>query len=398
MGEQKVPPRPARVLDAYRRTQPEVRQALDTGDAQWLRVGALLENACLLPPDKRQQHLAAVIESVRATLGAERWAEGHRMDPFHPDDDRSLEARFRTYCEIVEESGALSLADAMLAAYVDADPDVSALERARVEAVRARLAWKSGDLDAAIERYRRVAQAAKRERSDELRVRALVGEAIAARHRGNYPRSRERAQKAARLAERRGMHRLAALSYQTLTVPAAIAGEFGPALEYGWRAYLHAVGEPTMESETLSNIGQLFLDLGHPVPATAAFRAVIARASSDRVLIPALGGLAMAASRTGDREVVAWVQREVAMRARAGATPYVITSAQLDLARAWADLQVPERAESARREALAIALEHRFHEFVHHAEVPFAAAAPARQVLSASGEEIADSVLQLVGA
>jgi hypothetical protein len=198
--------------------------------------------------------------------------------------------------------------------------------------------------------------------------------------------------------ERRGMHRLAALSYQTLTVPAARAGDFGSALVYGWRAFLNAAGEPTMESETLSNIGQLFLDLGHPMPATAAFRAVIARASSDRVLMPALGGLAVAASRMGDHDVVTWVQREVATRARAGATPYVVASAQLDLARAWANLQVIERAESARRGALAIALEHRFHEFVHHAEAPFVAAAPARQVLSASAEEVADSVLQLVGA
>jgi hypothetical protein len=106
----------------------------------------------------------------------------------------------------------------------------------------------------------------------------------------------------------------------------------------------------------------------------------------------------VAASRTGDREVVAWVQREVASRARAGATPYVVASARLDLARAWANLQLPERAESARREALAIALEHRFHEFVHHAEAAFVAAAPARQVLSASAEEVADSVLELVGA
>lgn len=398
MRDRIVPPRPGRVLDAYRQTPEKVRATLATDDAQWVRVGALLENACLLPPDQRQVHLDAVIENVRATLGPERWAQGHRMDPFQPASDQSLEGRFRTYCEIVEEAGALALADAMLTAYVDADPGISVLERARVEAVRARLAWKRGEFDVASERYRRVARMARQEQSDELRVRAWVGEAVAARQRGNHPRSREQASKAARLAERLGMHRLAAVSYQTLTVPAAMAGDFASALVYGWRAYLHAAGEPTMESETLSNIGQIFLDLGHPVPATAAFRAVIARAPSDRVLVPALGGLAMAASRTGHRDVVEWVQREVDERTEAGATPYVVASVQLDLVRAWSELHEHERAEAARRVALAISVRHRFHEIVHHAEAPIVAARPVRQDLPTSAEEVADSVLQLVGA
>jgi tetratricopeptide (TPR) repeat protein len=398
MRETNVPTNAGRVLDAYRSTQSEVRGALGQDEAQWVRVGALLENASLLPAENRRPHLDAVVESVRATLGPERWAQGHRMDPVRPAKDRSFEGRFRTYCEIVEDAGALALADAMLSAYVNADPDIDTLERARVEAVRARLAWKAGELDVASERYRRVAQMARRERSDELRVRVWAGEAIVARLRGNYPRSRERAQRAAALAERLGMYRLAAVSYQTLMVPAAKASDFGAALVYGWRAYLHALGDPIMEAETLSNLGQLFLDTGHPAPAAAAFRVVIARAQSDRVLIPALGGLAMAAARSADLKLVGWVQREIATRTHAGATPYVIASAQLDLARAWGELQVPRRAESARREALAIALEHRFHEIAHLAETPVLAAIPIRQNLPASAEEVAHSVLHLVGA
>lgn len=385
------------MLDAYRQTQAEVRGALAEDDAEWVRVGALLENACLLPPDQRELHLAAVRESVRATLGEARWVEGHRMDPEPPVNDGSLEGRIRTYCEIVEDAGALTLADAMLAAYVEADPAISALERARVEAVRARLAWKAGELDVATERYRRLKAVARRERSDELRVRALLGEAIVARQRGNYPRSRELAMRAASLSERRGMHRLAAVSYQTLTVPAAKSGDLGSALVFGWRAYVHATGDPILESETLSNIGQIFLDLGHPVPATAAFRAVLARALSDRVLIPALGGLAMAAARTGDSDVVEWAQREVDARGRAGATPYVVASAQLDLVRAWTELNVHERAESARLAALAIGHEHRFHEIIHYAEAPIVVARPVRQDLPTNAEEVADSVLHLAG-
>ena len=44
-----------------------------------------------------------------------------------------------------------------------------------------------------------------------------------------------------------------------------------------------------------------------------------------------------------------------------------------------------------------IGLEHQFHEIVHYAEHRSVVAAPVRQVLPTSAEEVADSVLQLVG-
>lgn len=383
------------MLDAYRQTQAEVRGVLVADDAQWVRVGALLENACLLPPDQRQRHLDAAMESVRATLGTERWNAGHRVDPARPVTDRSLVGRFRTYCEIVEDAGALKLADAMLAAWVDADPAIDAIERWRVEAVRARLAWKSGDLDAATERYRRVAAAGRRERSDELKVRALIGQSIVARNLGNYPRVRERAQRAATLAERRGMRRLAAGAYQMLTVGLAVARDFESALASGWHSYLRSIGDHIMEAEALAIVGQLFLDMGHPEPAAAAFRTIISRAPTDRLLVPSLGGLAMAAARMGKHDTVSWAEDVIASRMRAGATPYTSASAQLDLAMAWEELGVASRAAEARRRAMAIALEHHFHEIAHHAAERQLATAPVPETLSTNAEEVADAVLHL---
>lgn len=395
MRQGNVPLRPGRVLDAYRQTQAEVRATLEAGEAPWMRVGALLENACLLPADQRGAHLSAVVDSVRATLGGDRWSEGHRVDPVRPADERSLVGRFRTYCEIVEDAGALMLADAMLEAYVDADPAADVIERARVEAVRARLAWKAGDLDAAAERYRRVAAVGRREQSDELKVRALIGQTIVARVSGNYPRTRELARRAVTLAERRGMRRLAATAYQMLTIGYAVAGEFGTAVMHGWQAYVHGVGDPILESEALQIIGQLFLDMGHPGPAAAAFRTIISRAPTDRFLLPSLGGLAVAASRTRARDAVSWVEDMITSRVRAGAMPYAVASAQLDLAIAWDELGIHARAADARRSALEIALEHRFHEIAHHAAERQVVTAPAPEPLSTNAEEVADAVLHL---
>ena len=390
-----VPP-VGRVLDAYRRTLSEVRGALSADDGQWIRVGMLLENSRLLPPDERGTHLSTATDAIRTALGPARWAEGHSMDPQRPAMDSTLEGRLRTYCEIVENAGALALSDAMLAAYVEADPSVTPLEEARVEAVRARLAWKAGDLDVATQRYRRVASAARRLKSDELRVRTWIGDALVARLSGNYPRSRELAAKAVRLAERRDMRRLASLANQTLMVAVAVGRDFGAAVQHGWRAYLLASGDPSMESEALGNVGQVFLDAGYPEPAAAAFRAVIARMPTDRILLPVFGGLAVAASRSGHGDVVAWAQQAIERRARAGATAYDVASGYLDLARAWKYLRVLDRAEGARRRALDLARQYHFHEIEHHAR-EIDATAPAAQPLPANAEKVADAVLQLVG-
>jgi hypothetical protein len=97
----------------------------------------------------------------------------------------------------------------------------------------------------------------------------------------------------------------------------------------------------------------------------------------------------------GARDTVAWVEDRIASRIRAGATPYCIASAQLDLAIAWNELDSPAHADEARRGALALAVEYRFHEIAHHAAERQATTAPARESLSTNVEEVADAVLHL---
>jgi hypothetical protein len=103
----------------------------------------------------------------------------------------------------------------------------------------------------------------------------------------------------------------------------------------------------------------------------------------------------MAASRTRATDTVMWVDDMIRSRINAGAMPYAVASAHLDLAMAWEELGVYVRAEEARRSALAIALEHRFHEIAHHAAERRMVAAPVREALSTNAEEVADAVLHL---
>jgi hypothetical protein len=100
----------------------------------------------------------------------------------------------------------------------------------------------------------------------------------------------------------------------------------------------------------------------------SAFLAVIRRRPSARILLPAYGGMAVAAARLGAADSLEHARREVAAQARAGGAPYDVASAMLDLARAYVIAGHRANAEMFRHQALEIATRHGFHEIEHHSE------------------------------
>jgi hypothetical protein len=389
--------RSRRVLDAYRTVNGRSPASLAGDDGSWLHVGSLLEHAALLPEDERGLHFDVVGKTVRTAIGDDLWRTGHRMDPPQLRNDSTLESRMRVFCEIIEDAGALELSDAILCAYISADAAISAAECGRVEAVRARLAWKRGELDVAEERYRRVSKAARRLHSDELRVRAWIGRAIIARLRGNFPASRRYAQHAIVLAERSGLRRMAATAHQMLMVAAAVGKEFESAIEHGWQAFLNADGDVTLESGALCDIGHLFLDSGHSTTAMAAFRAVLARKPSNRIAIPVLGGFVVAAARLELPELVSMATEDILTRVSTGATAYDAATVLLDLTRAYVIIGDNARAERFREQAHTIAVSKGFHEIVHHTRDAIRQRpTPRERVLSPRVQSVAADVRHLV--
>jgi tetratricopeptide (TPR) repeat protein len=391
--------RSRKVLDAYRTVNGRSPASLAGDDGSWLHVGSLLEHAAALPEDERGPYLEIVAKTVKRAIGDDLWRTGHRMDPPQLRNDTALESRLRVFCEVIEDAGALELSDAILCAHLAADAGMSPVECGRIEAVRARIAWKRGELDVAEERYRRVAMMARRIRSDELRVRAWIGRAIVARLRGNYPASRRYGQHAIVLAERSGLHRLASVAHHTLMVAAAVGKELESAVEHGWQAFLNADGDVMLESGALGNVGQLFLDAGHPATAMAAFRAVLARRPSDRIFVPALGGLAVAAARLDLADVVHVATDDLLARfdTNAGATAYDTATALVDLTRAYVTLGDRVRAEEFRGRAHALAVSKGFHEIVHHTrEAIRQRTAPRESALSPRAQSVAADVRHLV--
>jgi tetratricopeptide (TPR) repeat protein len=387
------------VLAAYRAANKRSAHVLSSDDGTWLQVGALLEHAAMLPVNDRTTHLEAVARTVRTSIGDTAWRLGHRSDPPTIRDEHSLESRLRIFCEVVEDAGAIEVSDAILAAYIAAAVAMSPVESARIEAVRARLGWKRGDLDVAVERYRRVAQVARRIDSDELRSRAWNGRAIVARLRGNYPESRRCGRRAVALAEGAGLNRLASAAHQVLMVAEAVANAFDLAVHHGWQAYLRAEKDTALEAAALGNIGQLFLDAGHPETALSAFLAVLAREPADRIRVPALGGLAIAAARVGRPDIIDRVTAEFTTGTASNAAPYDVATAVLDLSRAHRTLHNTVSAERFRTRAREIALQFGYHEIVHHTteSVRVQDALPRVRALSPKIETVAIEVRHLAG-
>jgi tetratricopeptide (TPR) repeat protein len=236
------------------------------------------------------------------------------------------------------------------------------VQRGRVLAQRARIAWLAGEIDDARERYAFVESLARRSRSAELRVRAWNGFAALAQMRGNFPEVRRYARRASRLADRENMRALSRTAHFALVVAASAERRFDEALTEGWKVYQLSVGDPIDEAGALQNIGQVLFDSGHAAVSEIAFSAVCTRPLPARILLPALGGMAIASAAAGHEPTMEWAVREVRSMRRTAAPRYAVTSALLDCARALRTVGRATEANECATETLALARQHRFHE------------------------------------
>ena len=389
------------VLEAYATDVAHRRsnEPLTPHDGQWIAVGSLLSHARKVPVPQRERLLTQTRKAIRSLLGKTLWAQGPLLDPTPPNDGRTLAPRVRLLCEQIEDAGAIHLADALVVAYLLSGDEIDALERGRIAALRARLAWKGGDHVSAFERYRRVRAIARRIRSAELEVRADVGFAVVARQRGNYPAARRAARRAVELGEANGFARLTAIAHQSLMVAAVVAGDLNTALQHSWLAYANVRGDLVEEAAHLVDTAQLFLDAGHADLASAGFAAALERQLPDRIRLPALGGAALAASRQGDVHTVRQMADAVRHAVNDEVLPYASVVGRLDIAEALETIHHLEAAEPFRHGAATVASAHRYHELVLRAErLPATTSAPRTvQLLTPATLEIGAAVRALAG-
>ncbi len=233
------------------------------------------------------------------------------------------------------------------------------LERGRTEAQLARIAWKLGNMDEASTRYQRVGAQGRRLGNAELRTRYFVGRAVLAHVQGDVTEMRRAGLQAVRAGSEAGLETLAALGHHELMVAAAMDGRWSEATLRAWAAFEAVRGTPQREAERLNAMGQLMLGMGRPVDALAGFRAALTRGAPVRVVMPALGGVAMASGVAGD--LLELRRSEAKLRELADFNlPYPLSDALADVATGYHAAGARADAQRVATDARRLAATHDF--------------------------------------
>jgi tetratricopeptide (TPR) repeat protein len=336
-------------LEAYRRDIERLgRSSFSPHDVRWVDSAILIQRFVDAPPAERHELATGIARLLAPEVELTFWRAGLEV------------------ANEIEEAGALHLCYTWLFSLERIVPDNRVVESGRVRATRARIARKLGAADLALELYGEVERLGELRAEPELTARAWIGYGVAAFERGNFPEARRWYRAAALVADDTGCYEQASLAHQGLLIAHAIAGDFNDAIVEGWHAYVSAHGNTARQAEILSNVSQALYDMGHHAAALHGFAAVIAHTPQVRVLLPALGGAAMAAAaleRPG--AVRAAATRAEALMSSGWHHPVALTL--LDLADAYDRLGECDTAHGYRSRGLSIAESHGLHQLAHRA-------------------------------
>jgi tetratricopeptide (TPR) repeat protein len=331
----------------------------------WIAVTTLLEHASVVASHDRQRLLDRAIELARESLGDDpvrRRSEREWRDERTPSDVVTLLA------EDAYEAGAFNTALAMVGALERADTTLTPVQRGRLLVRRARAIARLGRLDDARDHFLAVRRLGRETDSPELVARGWLGLGSVAQMSGDYVAMDSFSRSALRVARARGLDYAERYAHLGIMISAGQRGDFDTALVHGWAVYRASEGRPMEEGEILQSFGQLMSMAGYFDEARAAFGAVVARALPARILIPALGGLSLAAAQTGRSATVRWVANQLTLLDDSGTPRYVTALALLECSDALARIGQPVPARELRERARAIAEQHGFHEVTTRVE------------------------------
>ena len=313
-------------------------------DGGWIAVASLLEQAVLVPGPERETTVSRAIELARQLLAESALPTG--AVPEWGVDEPAASDPIVVLADRAYQAGAFHLGRAMLDALLDADPSLTPRQRGRVIGRRARIDSRLGRREEAADQFRELASQGRRLNVPELQVRGWIGLGTLAQMRGNYPEQVRWSRRAARLADRAGLRSLGRQAHSGLMIAAGAQHRFEHALAHARIAWQAALGDPMHEGEILQNIGQLLLEAGHPAFAADVFTSVLARPLPVRIILPALGGLAMASAAIGQPGQVRWAAAELErLRLTSSPPTYQLASAALECATALSIVRQPADAE-----------------------------------------------------
>jgi hypothetical protein len=148
-------------------------------------------------------------------------------------------------------------------------------------------------------------------------------------------------------------------------------------------------------AEAFITYGPLMLEAGHPDRARDSFSAAVECAAPARLLLPALGGLAVASALVGHEPTVEWTVREVWRAQEQSVQPYAVASAHLECAVALHALGRDADAERHRAAADELGRRHGFHEVAYKADALRDKPRKAPVVLAPESERITGDVSRM---
>ena len=368
---------PLSPFEAYRADLDRFSKRSEFGNADtvWLLLTHCMGRLSRVGDEVRQRLAAQSAEALRDLIESTESTQGLSS---HQRDLRLIVAGFahldtrggadavsracRGFAARMAESGALSVAYSVLGFARAAVAQASDRERGLLTADQARVSRQLGELDTADELYRVALLIADRSDDRELEARCVLGRGVLARVRGNYPKARVCFQNGLTLALQCSARELEYFAHLGLTGIAGVTRDFDAGIEHGWAAFRLADADATREAESLTNLAQLCLDAGYPAAALRAFLSALARTTTLRIRLGALGGAALAAGRTGDTARLSRLSREIRDNVERSALPYENAQALRQLASAHLAAGDEVTAERLRQETLKIARTRGFHE------------------------------------
>jgi tetratricopeptide (TPR) repeat protein len=261
----------------------------------------------------------------------------------------------RTFVSQMCETGAFSTGFTTLSFARTITDTASDLQRGFLASDHANIARELGDFDAAEDFFRTAQSFAERSGNAELFAAVAIGRGAMSTELRSPQRARAyfiRALSHAKSCRSASLQRSAHLG---LSAALGAIGEFGRALEHGWRALILAKGNAMHEAEALFRLGQLCLKVGQPGSALRGFVAAIHRTRALRMKLPQLAGAALSAALCGDPYTLERAAQEFDEVVDVEVLSHEAAQASLQLASAFAAVQRYERATAYRGMARQIA-------------------------------------------
>src|SRR5436190_2578326 len=356
---------------AYRADMRNRTRPFGPDDDRWL--AAAVELRASLGGSAANDHLLDALAIAIDVLGDER------IDDFVRREWRGQHCHIEALvvlADAIENLGAFHLAATVLDDLLRARTDITALERGRILSLRARVERKLGRLNDAKDRYELIASLGDSDRTGELTARAAIGLMALAQERGNMPEVRAYALRAIGRAQADNLSQLERLAHQGIAMAESKAGNVDAAAAAAWQAFTLARDDSLAEAEGLQILGQILLEAGQASLARSCFAAVMTRAAPDRIILPALGGLALASARDAREPTTEWAVREVWRAAKETVPSYQLAEALLESATALRMLGRGIDADRYAATAHGIAETAGFHELVYRLDTAPPSPAP----------------------